>query len=137
MSCTALSRRAAYWILRSSVGTRPEIGTPLRADCAIVCGDSAPLRFGFDTSGGAGVVGRGSARALPVGFPRRRPPARPAALAEREDAELERVRGVLQVLGRGAARVEQDLDRVGLPVADAFGRRHGVRLVVVADVDEE
>ena len=34
---------------------RPEIGTPLRADCAIVCGDSAPLRFGFETFGGAGV----------------------------------------------------------------------------------
>src|SRR3954464_11250980 len=41
----------------AGAGLRPEIGTPLRADCAIVCGESAPSRFGCDTSGGAGVVG--------------------------------------------------------------------------------
>jgi hypothetical protein len=39
-------------------GGRPEIGTPLRADWAIVCGESTPLAFGLDTFGSAGVVGR-------------------------------------------------------------------------------
>ena len=42
----------------AGAGTRPEIGTPLRADWAIVCGESIPFRFGFDTFGAGGVVGR-------------------------------------------------------------------------------
>ena len=39
--------------LSAGAGTRPEIGTPSRADWAIVCGESAPLRFGLDTFGSA------------------------------------------------------------------------------------
>src|SRR3954451_19115157 len=55
----------------AGAGVRPEIGTPLRADWAIVCGESIPSRFGWETFGAAGVVdwpagGAGAARtALP------------------------------------------------------------------------
>ena len=55
----------------------------------------------------------------------------------REDPELERGGGVAVGLRRGAARVDQQLDRVGLPVRDALHRRHRVALEVVGDVDEE
>jgi hypothetical protein len=41
----------------SGAGSRPEIGTPLRADWAMVCGESA-LSSGFASLGAAGVVGR-------------------------------------------------------------------------------
>ena len=46
--------------MRSSAGagTRPAIGTPSRADCAIVCGESTPLRFGLDTFASGATVGR-------------------------------------------------------------------------------
>ncbi len=55
----------------------------------------------------------------------------------REDAELERVGGVLEPLRGVAARIDQQLDRVRLPVADALRRGDRVALEVVADVDEE
>ena len=59
-STEVASRRAFAAVMRSpaGAGTRPEIGTPSRADCAIVCGDFAPLRLGLDTFGSAAVVGR-------------------------------------------------------------------------------
>ena len=42
----------------AGAGSRPEIGTPLRADWAIVCGESA-LSSGFaERSALRGVVGR-------------------------------------------------------------------------------
>ena len=41
----------------SGAGSRPEIGTPLRADWAIVCGELA-LSSGLASFGAAGVVGR-------------------------------------------------------------------------------
>ena len=41
----------------AGAGLRPEIGTPLRADWAIVCGEFAPSRFGCETFGAVGVVG--------------------------------------------------------------------------------
>ena len=44
--------------LSRGAGSRPEIGTPSRADWAIVCGESAPLRFGLETFGSGGFVGR-------------------------------------------------------------------------------
>src|SRR3954447_14519227 len=47
-------------------GSRPEIGTPSCADIAIVCGESAPSRFGCETFGGAGVVGRSAGGVYPV-----------------------------------------------------------------------
>ena len=40
----------------AGAGSRPEIGTPLRADWAIVCGEFA-LSSGFASFGSAGVVG--------------------------------------------------------------------------------
>ena len=61
MNVTAsVSSWARRRVIRSSrgAGGRPEIGTPSRADCAIVCGESTPLRFGLDTFGGGGSVGR-------------------------------------------------------------------------------
>ena len=42
----------------AGAGLRPEIGTPSRADCHTVCGELTPLRFGCDTFGVVGVVGR-------------------------------------------------------------------------------
>jgi hypothetical protein len=41
----------------AGAGSRPEIGTPLRADWAIVCGESA-LSSGSSSVGVRGVVGR-------------------------------------------------------------------------------
>ena len=54
-----------------------------------------------------------------------------------EDAELERRRGVHVRLRGVAARVDQELDGVRLPVPDALGGGDGIALVVVDDVDEE
>ena len=47
------------------------------------------------------------------------------------------LRRVHRVLGRAAARVDQDLDRVRQPVADALRGRDRVALELVADADEE
>src|SRR4051794_40041680 len=44
--------------LLAGAGVRPAIGTPLRADCAIVCGDRVPSRLELDTVGRSGVVER-------------------------------------------------------------------------------
>src|SRR3954452_6667938 len=55
----------AMWSLFGA-GTRPEIGTPSRADCAIVCGESTPSRFGCETFGAAGVVGRPAGGVYPA-----------------------------------------------------------------------
>ena len=55
----------------------------------------------------------------------------------REDAELERRRRVPVGLRRGAARVDQDLDRVREPVRDALRGLDRVALELVADADEE
>src|SRR3954447_13733017 len=45
-------------LLPLGAGARPEIGTPSFADWKIVCGESAPSRFGCDTFGVVGVVER-------------------------------------------------------------------------------
>ena len=55
----------------------------------------------------------------------------------REDGELEGVRRLAVARLRRAARVDQQLDGVGLPVGDALRGRHRVRLEVVLDVDQE
>src|SRR3954465_8640037 len=44
--------------LLAGAGVRPAIGTPLRADWAIVCGDRVPSRLELDTVGRSGVVER-------------------------------------------------------------------------------
>src|SRR3954470_1670328 len=44
--------------LLAGAGVRPAIGTPLRADWAIVCGDSVPSRFPLVSVGFGAVVGR-------------------------------------------------------------------------------
>src|SRR2546430_6226001 len=60
MSTIARSRStvARSHVMRSlAAGGRPEIGTPSRADWAIVCGESTPSRFEFERVGSGAVSG--------------------------------------------------------------------------------